>query len=106
MSFQLAPPNVHRRNAAERAIRTFKNHLLADIASTDPKFPIHEWDRLLPQTELTINLLRNSHLNPNLSAYAYIYGIFNFNATPLAPPGTKVVVHIKPDKPMSHAYLV
>ena len=25
-SYQLVPPNVHRRNVAERAIRTFKAH--------------------------------------------------------------------------------
>ena len=34
---------------------------------------------------------------PALSAYTYIYGEFNFTATPLAPPGTKVVAHVKPD---------
>ena len=27
VKYQLVPPHVHRRNAAERAIRTFKNHL-------------------------------------------------------------------------------
>ena len=27
----------------------------------------------------------------------YIFGDFNFNATPLAPLGTKVVAHIDPD---------
>ena len=31
-----------------------------------------------------------------LSAYAYMFGNFNFMATPLAPPETKVVVHIDP----------
>ena len=35
VDFQLAPPHVHRRNAAERAIRTFKNHLIAGRCSTD-----------------------------------------------------------------------
>ena len=27
--FQLVPPNMHQRNAAERAIHTFKSHFLA-----------------------------------------------------------------------------
>ena len=53
LKFQLAPPHQHRRNAAERAIQTFKNHFIAGLASTDPKFPIHEWDRLIPQAEIT-----------------------------------------------------
>ena len=60
VSFQLVPPNVHRRNAAERAIRTFKAHFLAGLATCDPDFPITEWDRLLPQAEMTLNMLRTS----------------------------------------------
>ena len=98
VTFELVPPNQHRRNAAERAICTFKNHLLAGLATCDPAFPIREWDRLLSQAEPTINLLRNSHLNPKLSAWAYLFGQFDFNKCPLLPPGTKVIVHAKPGK--------
>jgi hypothetical protein len=29
VKFQLVPPDMHRRNRAERAIRTFKDHFLA-----------------------------------------------------------------------------
>jgi hypothetical protein len=29
IQYQLVPPHMHRRNAAERAIRTFKNHFMA-----------------------------------------------------------------------------
>ena len=47
IDFQLAPPKVHRRNAAERAIRTFKNHFNASLCSTDKKFPLKLWDHLL-----------------------------------------------------------
>ncbi|KAG7372529.1 hypothetical protein IV203_018672 [Nitzschia inconspicua] len=49
LDFQLVPPYLHRRNAAERAICTFKNHCIAGLCSTDPAFPIHLWDRLLPR---------------------------------------------------------
>ena len=45
---QLVPPNVHRRNAAERAIRTFKAHCLAILAGVDITFPPYLWDTLLP----------------------------------------------------------
>ena len=93
---QLVQPNMHRCNAAERAIRTFKNHFIAGLASTDKAFCLHLWDRLLPQAIITLNLLRRSWVNPNLSAFAQLYGHFNFNATPLAPPGTRVLVHEKP----------
>ena len=92
--FQLVPPHSHRRNAAERAIQTWKNHFKAGLASAHPNFPLSEWDRLIPQSNITLNLLRTARANPALSAYAYIYGQFDFSATPLAPPGTKVVVHI------------
>ena len=72
IKYQLTPPNIHRINAAERAIRTFKNHFIAGLATVDPAFPIREWDRLLPQAELTLNLLRTSRLNPKVSAHAVI----------------------------------
>jgi hypothetical protein len=49
IAYQLVPPHCHRRNAAERAIRTFKEHFVAGISSVDPSFPMHLWDRLLPQ---------------------------------------------------------
>ena len=60
------------------------------------KFPLREWDRLIPQAIITLNLCRNARVNPRISAYAYVFGPFDFNKTPLAPPGTKVVVHAKP----------
>jgi hypothetical protein len=104
LNHQLVPPHLHRRNAAERAIRTFKNHLLACLPICDSNFPVSEWDRILFQVKLTLNLLRSSRVNPKLSAYAYLNGNFDFNKTPLAPPGTKVIVHLKPDQQASCAY--
>ena len=94
--YQRVPPHVYRRNAAERAIQTFKYHFLAGLASSDPDYPTGEWDRLLPQAVLTLNLLRNSRVNPKLSAHAFLHGNFNFNTIPLAPPATKILVHTKP----------
>ena len=96
INFQRVPPHVHRRNAAERAIQTFKNHFVAGLATAHPDFPASECDRLIPQAVLTLNHLRNARANPNLSAHAFLHGTFNFAHTPLAPPATKVVVHVKP----------
>jgi hypothetical protein len=104
ITFELVPPHQHRRNAAERAIRTFKNHFLAGLATCHPDFPIREWDRLLQQAELTINLLRNSRLNPKLSAWAFLFGNHDFNKCPLLPPGTKVILHAKPGHRASWAF--
>jgi hypothetical protein len=91
--FQRVPPKEHRVNAAERAIRTFKNHFVSILCTVDAKFPLTEWDRLLPQATLTLNLLRSSRIHPSLSAHASLFGNFDFNRTPLAPPGTKIVAH-------------
>ena len=104
LTFQLVPPHVHRRNAAERAIKTFKNHFLSVLATADNEFPITEWDRLLPQAEMTLNLMRAARCNPRLSAYTYLHGIHNFATTPLAPAGTKVVIHKKPQNRASWDY--
>jgi hypothetical protein len=96
IEYQLVPPGIHRRNAAERAIRTFKNHFIAGLCSVDSNFPIHLWDRLLPQAVLTINLLRGSRINPKHSAWSQLFGPYDFNRTPIAPPGTHVLAHEKP----------
>ena len=96
-TYQLVPPHTHRANSAERAIQTFKAHFIAGLCSLDPDFPINEWDRLLPQAFLTLNLLQTARANPSLSAHTYLFGNFDFNSTPLAPPGTKVMVHLKPN---------
>jgi hypothetical protein len=98
IQFQLAPPHMHRRNAAERAIQMFKNHFIAGLCSVDPNFPLCVWDRILPQATITLNLLRQSRINPMVSAYAQLYGHYNFNQAPMAPPGTRVVAHEKPQQ--------
>jgi hypothetical protein len=49
ITFQLVPPYSHKRNSAKRAIRSFKYHLISGICSTDKSFPMHMWERLLPQ---------------------------------------------------------
>jgi hypothetical protein len=58
MNYQLVPPHCHRTNAAERAIRNFKEHFKAGLATVDPDFNAHLWYRLFPQEEITLNLLR------------------------------------------------
>ena len=95
LTLELVPPGMHRRNAAEVAIRNFKAHFLSVLAGTADDFPLSLWDRLLPQAELTLNLLRKSNVNPKPSAYAYLCGPFDYNRMPLAPLGCKVQVHEK-----------
>jgi len=60
-------------------------------------FPLHLWDHLTHQAVLTLNLMRGSQINLNLSTWAQVYGNYDFNTTPIAPPGIKVLVHEKPE---------
>jgi hypothetical protein len=58
VDYQLVPPDVNHCNAPERAIWTFKKDFTADLCSTDKNFPLHLWDQLVPQAELTLNIIR------------------------------------------------
>ena len=93
---QLVPPHSHRANIAARVIQNFLAYFKAGLASLHSNFPINEWDRLLPQAFMTLNMLRQSRINPKISSYTHLFGEFDFNCTPLAPPGTTVTVHSKP----------
>ena len=94
---------MHWRNAAERAVRTFKNHYIADLCTVNPLFTFHLWDRLLSQVTMKLNMLRRSLLNPGLPDYEQVYGIQFFEQTPLAPLGCKVQIHEKLHKWLTYA---
>ena len=85
ITLQLVTPHMHRNNPAERAIQTWKDHFLAGFASVHPDFPMAEWDRLIPQCNITLNLLRASRIHPQLSAYASLLFNFDFARTPMLP---------------------
>ncbi len=89
-TIQLVPPDNHRRNLVERAIQTFKCQSKAILAGVDRNFPMRLSDKLLPQTVLTLNLLRQSNVAPTVSAYQHVHSNFNYNKMPLAPLGCAV----------------
>ena len=62
----------------------------------DPEFPMHLWDKTIPQAELTINLHRQSCINPYLLAWEQMHGKYDFKRTPIAPPGIQVKAHARP----------
>ena len=49
VGYQLEPPHIHRRNAAERAICTFKAHFLSTLSGIAKTSPKNLWDLLIPQ---------------------------------------------------------
>jgi hypothetical protein len=91
-TFQLVPPDMHRHNWAERAICTFKDRFLAILSGIDAAIPPYLWDLLLPQAELTLNLLRQATFSPRISAWEFFQGPFDFNKTPLGPVGCRILI--------------
>jgi hypothetical protein len=98
MSLELTPVAVHRTNKAERAIRTWKDHFIATLATTDPECPLFLWEDFKDQAELTLNSMRASRIHPLLSAWEALCGKFDVMATPIAPLGMKVMVHDTPEQ--------
>jgi hypothetical protein len=47
---------------------------------------------------MIVYLMRPSRTNPRLSGEAQLNGAFDYNKTPLAPPGTKVLIHETPNR--------
>ena len=91
VTFQFVPPHNHRKNAAERAIRMFKNHFITILCMLYPNFSMSLWCRLLKQAEITLNMVRPCRTNPRMSAYTSLEGEFNCNNTPLAPLGSIII---------------
>ena len=52
ITIHLTPVGQHRRNKAERAIRTFKNHFI------NSECPLELWPDFIEQIEFTLNLMR------------------------------------------------
>jgi hypothetical protein len=74
---------MHCQNRAECAICTFKDHFLEILAGVDSAFSPYLWDLLLPQAELTLNLLHQATLNQRINAWEFFQGPFDFNKTHL-----------------------
>jgi hypothetical protein len=92
LSVKRVPKEEHRRNAAEKAIQIAKCNIKSVLAGCDDSFPMHLWDRLLPQIEIQMNLLRPANANHNVSAYQYVFGNHDYNRMPLHPLGCAVQV--------------
>eukprot|EP00804_Cyclotella_cryptica_P009653 CCRYP_011198-RA/>CCRYP_011198-RA protein AED:0.33 eAED:0.33 QI:0/0/0/1/1/1/2/0/430 len=103
ISYQLVPPDDHRRNIAEKAIQTWKDHFIAVLSGTADKFPLHLWCQLIPHMERQLNLLRQSNANSRISAYAHLYGPHGYNASPFVPLGMEALVHDKPHQRKTYA---
>ena len=69
---------MHRANKTERAIRTWKSHIITMLCSTDINFPLDAWDLLHPHA--------SPSFSPHTSAWHSLHGPYDFDHMPIAPP--------------------
>eukprot|EP00804_Cyclotella_cryptica_P000693 CCRYP_014696-RA/>CCRYP_014696-RA protein AED:0.40 eAED:0.26 QI:0/0/0/1/0/0/3/0/506 len=103
LTYQLVPPNDHRRNVAKKAIQTWKDHFIAILSCTLDKFLLHLWCQLIPHMDRQLNLLHQSNSNSKISAYAHLYGPHDYNSVPFVPLGMEAPVHDKPNRHKTYA---
>ena len=75
IKIQLVEPHNHRVNAAERAIQTFKNHLIAGFCTIDRDCRAVIWSKFTPQAQDSLNMLRTLRVHPKGSTYHILEGI-------------------------------
>ena len=85
LKYQLATPHDHRLNPAKRAVSTFKNSSIVILAGCDQRFPKYLLCQLVPPVVNPPNILRQSRINPKLSTNDQVFGVFNYQRTPLVP---------------------
>ena len=76
---QLVEQHNKRVNTEELAIQTFKDAFIVALATTDSNFPIQLWEKLTRQVQVTLNLMRSSQVDPNISAYEALNKLYNWN---------------------------
>ena len=97
VNIKLVEPHNHRLNPSERAIETFNNHLIAGLSICNASFPSILWNKIVPQAQDSLNVLRTSRVHPQLSTYSVLKGIHDFNRNPLAPPGMRATIFSPPE---------
>ena len=100
---QYSPPGRHCA-PAEKAVQTYKSCFKSVTASLPSTFPVSYWCHLLEQGDLAVNIVRPCRQNPKLSAWAATEGEFHFGSTPIAPPGTEMLMYVRPENRKSFGH--
>ena len=89
ITIQYVSPGNHRTLPAERAIQTFKNHVISTIGGYHPDCPLQIWSHTLQAMEYALNQLHPYGPNPSISAYHGIMGHkYDHSRYPLHPLGS------------------
>ena len=76
IKYQLVPLSNHRAKNTERSIKAFKNHFIVGLYSVDKASYLQLWDRLIQQTTISINVLRQSRIaSPLIILHPHIWKI-------------------------------
>ena len=78
------------------AIQTLKYNFVGVLTGTTYTLTMNLWCQSTPQAKRQLLLLRQSNVNPQISAYAHIYGPHNYDAEPFVPIGMESLVHDNP----------
>ena len=98
LEYELVPKGQHRRNFAEQALPTWKSHTIVALSGVADNFPLGLWDKLLPQLDMQVNLLRFSNVNSKVCSWTVLNGAHDFNWQPLATLGVEIQMLENPDK--------
>ena len=74
------PKANHEQNPAKRAIQAPKSQITSIVDGVNKEFPLDAQNSLMPQTNVTLNLLQTCPVNPSHSACSCIHGPHNFSA--------------------------
>jgi len=89
ITIQYVSPGNHRTLPAERAIQTFKNHVISTIGGYHPDCPLQIWSHTLQAMEYALNQLHPYGPNQSISAYHGIMGHkYDHSRYPLHPIGS------------------
>ncbi len=98
MTYKLVPPDDYCCNVAKKATQTFKDPIISVLSRCLPTMPMHLWCQLLPQIKRQLLLFCQSKANPNISAYAHVYGQHDYNCHPFVPIGMEALINDRPHK--------
>ena len=96
--FSSSCPTSIARMRQKRPLSRSNITFFPECAVSIPTFSYIFWCCLIPFSTTTLNILRPLWINPNISDGALLNGAFDYNKTPLAPPGTKVLLHETPER--------
>ena len=65
-------------------------------AGAPPSFRMANWCRMTDQCDINLNMMRPCKLNPRLSVFKAMEGMFSFDTTAMSPVGTETLIHLKP----------